>query len=142
MKFLNWLKRMPWQRIGLVTLCSVLAVVLTVMVVATVFVEQALAQLRRPDETVPGGSQQILVPPTDSRPIDYTGPVVDPSKVTLPTQKDPDNILQHKDLVNIMLVGQDRREGENYRTRSDAMILCSFNLQDNSLTMTSFMRDL
>lgn len=141
MKFLDWLKKLPWKRIGLISLCSVLAVILTVMTVATVFVEQALAQIRRPLDDIPEGSQQIGIP-TETRPIGYTGQIIDPTQVVIPTEPAPENILQHKDLINIMLVGQDRRPGENYRTRSDAMILCTFNKQDNSVTMTSFMRDL
>lgn len=44
-------------------------------------------------------------------------------------------------LINILLVGQDRREGEE-RQRSDAMILCSFNPEANKLSMISFLRDL
>lgn len=44
-------------------------------------------------------------------------------------------------LVNILLIGQDRREGES-RQRSDAMILCSFNPETNKLSMISFLRDL
>lgn len=44
-------------------------------------------------------------------------------------------------LINILLVGQDRREGEG-RQRSDAMILCSFNPETNKMAMISFLRDL
>lgn len=44
-------------------------------------------------------------------------------------------------LINILLIGQDRREGEG-RTRSDSMILCTFNKKTKQLTMTSFLRDL
>ena len=44
-------------------------------------------------------------------------------------------------LVNILLIGQDKREGES-RQRSDAMILCSFNPETNKLSMISFLRDL
>lgn len=44
-------------------------------------------------------------------------------------------------LVNIMLVGIDRREGEG-RTRSDTMILCTFDTKRKMLTTTSFLRDL
>ena len=43
--------------------------------------------------------------------------------------------------VNILLVGQDRREGEG-RTRADSILLCSFNKDSHKLTMTSFLRDL
>lgn len=44
-------------------------------------------------------------------------------------------------LLNILLVGQDRREGQG-RQRSDSMILCSFNPENNQLSMISFLRDL
>lgn len=44
-------------------------------------------------------------------------------------------------LVNILLIGQDRREGED-RQRSDAMILCSFNPETSKLSMISFLRNL
>lgn len=44
-------------------------------------------------------------------------------------------------IVNILLVGQDRLEGEG-RTRSDSMILCTFNKRTRELILTSFLRDL
>ncbi|MBQ2903037.1 MAG: LCP family protein [Clostridia bacterium] len=49
--------------------------------------------------------------------------------------------LNNDGLVNILLIGQDKREGES-RQRSDAMILCSFNPETNRLSMISFLRDL
>ena len=45
------------------------------------------------------------------------------------------------DIINILLIGQDRREGEG-RTRSDTMILCTINTQKKTMVMTSFLRDL
>lgn len=45
------------------------------------------------------------------------------------------------DLLNILLVGQDRREGEG-RRRSDSMILCSINPDTKQISMISFLRDL
>lgn len=44
-------------------------------------------------------------------------------------------------IINILLIGQDHREGEE-GARSDSMILCTFNKQTKKLTMTSFLRDL
>lgn len=44
-------------------------------------------------------------------------------------------------ILNILLVGQDRREGESF-SRSDSMILCTFHKESSRLTMTSFLRDL
>ena len=49
--------------------------------------------------------------------------------------------LNNDGLVNILLIGQDKREGES-RQRSDAMILFSFNPETNRLSMISFLRDL
>lgn len=45
------------------------------------------------------------------------------------------------DLLNILLVGQDRRPGEE-RARSDAMILCSINPETGKAAVISFLRDL
>jgi len=45
------------------------------------------------------------------------------------------------DLLNILLIGQDAREGES-QARSDSMILCTYNKTTQVLTMTSFLRDL
>ena len=44
-------------------------------------------------------------------------------------------------IVNILLIGQDRREGED-TARSDSMILCTFNKKTQQVIMTSFLRDL
>ena len=43
------------------------------------------------------------------------------------------------DVVNILLVGQDRRTEK--RARSDSMILVTINKEKNSITFTSFLRD-
>ncbi|MFQ9799037.1 MAG: LCP family protein [Clostridia bacterium] len=44
-------------------------------------------------------------------------------------------------MVNILLIGQDRREGEG-RQRSDSMILATINKKSQSIYLTSFMRDM
>ena len=44
-------------------------------------------------------------------------------------------------IINILLIGQDRRPGET-RARSDSMVLCTINTQEKTMVMTSFLRDL
>lgn len=44
-------------------------------------------------------------------------------------------------IINILLVGQDSREGLE-SARSDSMILCTFHPEHKSITTTSFLRDL
>lgn len=45
------------------------------------------------------------------------------------------------DLVNILLIGDDRRPGED-RARSDSIILCSINKKTGKISLVSFLRDL
>ena len=49
--------------------------------------------------------------------------------------------LGDEKLINILLVGQDRRPGEG-RQRSDAMIVVSINQENKKISMISFLRDL
>lgn len=130
------LAALPWVRIGLISLCSVLLLVFIVLIVGTVYIEQMLGKIRRPgmDGQTPPTTEYI----EPTLPPDYTGETIPP--VTLPP--DPSITIDHEALVHIMLVGQDRRPGETYLTRSDAMILCTLNKQNKTITLTSFMRDL
>ena len=45
------------------------------------------------------------------------------------------------DILNILLIGQDMREGEEHKL-ADAMILCSVNRNTKTMTMCSLMRDM
>lgn len=49
--------------------------------------------------------------------------------------------IEDDDLINILLVGQDRRKGES-RQRSDTIILCSINPETGETSLISFLRDL
>ena len=127
----------PWARIGLIALCSFLTLVLLVLIVGTVYIENLLGKIRRPNVE---GSQPTTEYIEPTLPSDFTGVTIPQDDVTMPSN--PSVIIAHEDLVHIMLVGQDRRPGENYLTRSDAMILCTFNKRTKTITLTSFMRDL
>lgn len=49
--------------------------------------------------------------------------------------------LKNKDIVNILLIGQDKRPGEG-RSRSDSMIIASINNKSDSIKLISLMRDM
>ena len=53
-----------------------------------------------------------------------------------------DTLIGGKDsgLINILLIGQDRRDEE--RARADSILLCSFCPETKKITVTSFLRDL
>ena len=120
-------KSLPWKRIGLISLCVFLALVLISLVAATILIEGMLGQIDR------------LTEPTAPSPQPYIPDTIPAIPITVPTT--PDTTITHKNLVNIMLVGQDRRNGGG-RSNSDVMILCTFPTKDKSITLTSFMRDL
>ena len=144
MSFLSWLKSLPWKRIGLISLCSVLALILIVSIFVTAYVDHLMSLIGPPPDGTIAGTDPIYTTEATvpTLPSGYTGPTVNAGDITQPPE--PEIIISSKDypdIINIMLVGQDRRPGE-HRTRSDAMILCTFNTKDKTITMTSFMRDL
>lgn len=67
----------------------------------------------------------------------------DPSESSDPTSEIETwpTIVSDQNVTNIMIVGQNYREGEEHWL-SDTMIICSINRQTKTLTMTSVLRDL
>ena len=65
-------------------------------------------------------------------------PTEPPEETTAPTEPAEE---KEYEVVNILLIGQDRRNTYE-RAQSDTMILCSIDRTDNTITMTSFLRDL
>lgn len=144
-KILNSLK-VNWKRNALIALCSILALVLIVLIFGTVYIHSLLNSLGRVDpdkETAISASQAENMMATDPE-----FETIDPnSNETVPQVEDTlinlegVNHQRHgSHIINILLVGQDRRPGEG-RQRSDSMILVTLNKAKNTLTLTSIMRD-
>lgn len=102
----------------LIALIVILSLILSILVAAVIYIEVTLGKLSRVDR-------------------------VDITKDPLYQQMLNDGQLLETDesVINILLIGQDRRPGEG-RQRSDSMILCTINMKNKTLTMTSFMRDM
>lgn len=60
------------------------------------------------------------------------------NSAVLDENKDP---LTNKNIVNILLIGQDKRPGEE-NARSDSMIIATVNKNSKSIKLTSLMRDM
>lgn len=131
----------PKGRGALIALCVVLAVILTVLVAATVYVEVTLGRIRRSDQqsTLSSSEMDDLINETDPHDPDFTGPTYNKDDVTLPEDTAPE-IINGEHVLNILLVGSDN-DG-SYRGRSDSMILCTVDTEKKTLTMTSFLRDM
>ena len=138
-------RRISWQRVSLSILCVFLALVLFVMLFATAYVHHLLGLVTGGDnsdlfETLSSDQLESLASDPDYDP-NFTGPTLNPDDITISTlPSQPPEILQSEGIINIMLIGEDRRPGQG-RQRSDSMILCSFNTKTNTITMISFLRD-
>lgn len=127
----------------LVFLCVFLGLILAGMLVLTYYANSILNQINRvddvPQETLSHEEVENILAETDPEDEEFTGEDLDPEQVTLP--ETPAEIIEKPDnVVNILLIGQDRRPGQG-RQRSDAMILCTVNKDTKTLVMTSFLRD-
>lgn len=129
-------KKLDKKKLMLRILIAVLAVLLVVLVVVAVAMNYVLGRISRYDETEPSETVQL----EDEFETDETvegQETMDPNDVEF----DEVELLDHKNIVNILLIGNDARDGEE-RARSDTMILVSLNKANNSIQLTSFMRDM
>lgn len=131
-----------WKRGLLIAACVILALVLLVLLFVTVYTKHMLGQINRvdpTDHTISPSALQEDIMATDAVDPNFNGVVLDPTDVTWATvSTEPHE--KNENIVNILLIGQDRRPGEG-RQRSDSMILCTINKASGKLTMTSFQRD-
>lgn len=106
-------------------LCTLLGIVLAVLLGGTLLFQHYLNQIQYTEPQVPSDNSILSV--FSAIPLGNTAE----DRIGGPGSN----------LLNILLIGQDAREGDE-QARSDSMILCSYNKKTNTLTMTSFLRDL
>ncbi|MBQ4600570.1 MAG: LCP family protein [Oscillospiraceae bacterium] len=131
-------------RIFLTVACILLALLLVALLLGLMVWERLLDGIERVE-----GTQSTLAPEviasieneTDPTDEPFTGEVLRPEDVTWSTEPVETIGKDDKNIINILLIGQDRRPGQG-RQRSDSMILCTVNKEKKTLTMTSFLRDL
>ncbi len=122
-----------WKKILLITVAAVAVLVLA----AGGIVLGKLSQMKQtaPVETV-APEDETFETNTPQPSADVTQ--LDPEDVVWPSYSVPE---LDKEVVNILLIGQDRREGEE-RQRSDTMIIVSYSKQYGTVKLISLMRDL
>ena len=134
------MKQKSGGRAALIVLCVVLGLILLVMICATVYADHLMGLVNR---VVKGQEATLSQEELDQLLSDETvdpngGPEVDEDSLNW---GDVDVLQTSDNIVNILLIGQDAREGWG-RSRSDSMILLTFNKEEKTITMTSFLRDL
>ena len=123
--------------IFLIIFLSLLLVALILVAVGMNYIFDRLGHFENPvpsDGTIPHMSDEFDVEGNQEGAENFE--TVDASDVVFETV----DVLEG-DMINIMLIGQDRRPGEE-RARSDSMILVTINQEKNTIQLTSFMRDL
>lgn len=130
-------KKKSFRKAFLITVCVIESLVLALLLSATVYAEYMFGLINR-SGNFQGMSEEEYMQTETNNP-DINGEEIDPNDINWGNPAD--QIGAGKDIINILLIGQDRREGEG-RSRSDSMILCTINKSAKTVTMTSFMRDM
>lgn len=135
-------KKMQTSKKVLIALLSVLLAILLIVLGVLLYVDRLVGMITQETSAPTMNEQEMEEFLNDNKETmdpDFTGDVIDPDDVEWEDQDG--QLLHNENVVNILLIGQDRRPGES-RARSDTMILCSFNKETKELTLTSFMRDM
>lgn len=131
------------KRVALIVLCTFLGIVLTVLLGGTLYANHLMGLMNRVEEEQTLSQEeldQLLADETVA--ADDTTPVMDENDIDWGNGGETVPVIEEQDhIVNILLIGQDARPGEG-RARSDTMILCTFNKDTKTITLTSFLRDL
>ena len=129
-------------RSTLIVLSIVLGIILAALIAGTVYADYLLGKVNYVDTeaTTPTYTMEEVEEmlreeePTDP---EFTGPSLSEEDVVLETAP---VVETSENVVTILLLGVDRRKNEAART--DSIILCTLNKTQNTITLTSMMRDM
>ena len=136
-------KKSSAGRVFLIVLCVFLGLVLAAGIALTVYVSYLSGLVGREEGTQETLSQEQIEEILKEETVDpneSTAPVMDENEIDW-GENEGEIIEASSNLVNILLIGQDARNN-SYRSRSDSMILLTFNPDAKTITMTSFLRDM
>ncbi len=141
-------KKKKWKKVLLAIVLTLLGLIVAVVLAVLLYLNHLLNQITPYDAvndvTVSSSEAEQIVeedPEAVTIDLEQEEQLPDISDVTFPQeQEEQSSTVNWDNVVNILLVGQDRRPGEG-RQRSDSMILVTFNKSKQTITLTSFMRD-
>lgn len=114
---------------------------ITVCVIAAstgILIFSELSKINEPEKIANIAPENEVFDSEDHSDFKANVPQLSPEDVVWPSGDKP---AVDKKIVNILLIGQDRRPGEEH-ARADSIILASYNKKDGSLKLISLMRDL
>lgn len=143
-------KKGTWKKVLLIVFLSILLLALLTVGAVGVYMNHLLNQVtpydpsndvtispEEADKIIEEDPELVPVDPEENDDIPNMEDLTIPQETTPPVEEDPVN---WDNVINIMLIGQDRLPGQG-RQRSDAMILLTVNKSRGTITLTSFMRD-
>lgn len=125
-------KMAVWKKV----LIIIAVIIMLLVLFAVIFVNHTLNKINRVDYSEPEETYTGEEFETDAEVSEDT---INPEDVTWPETL-PEIDSNENNVINILLIGQDRREGQG-RQRSDSMMIASINKKDKTVTITSIMRD-
>lgn len=138
-KYLKKKEKQPmrkWKKILLISVCVLLLLVVIAALCVYFYAESLLSHLNRPskDEQTTLSSEQMddLMTSPDFFIGNTEGLEADDNLIS-----DGDTVIEGPDFINIMLIGVD-----DPANLSDTMILCTINVPERKLVLTSFLRDM
>ena len=135
----RFLAQKPAKRpVGPMILGIVLAVLVVIVALGAVFVYSKMNKVKRAESRPNQLSEEQLAQMLVEDPTETTVETV-PTETTVPKETTPDYGKMGK-VINILLVGQDAREGEDSKN-ADTVILVTVNKETKKINMTSFLRD-
>ena len=144
-------KKGTWKKVLLIIFLSILLLALLAVGGVGVYMNHLLNQVTPYDPSndvtiTPEEADKLIEDDPELVPVDPEGTEELPNveDLTIPEETTPpvveEDHFNWDNVINIMLIGQDRRPGEG-RQRSDSMILLTVNKSKGTITLTSFMRD-
>lgn len=129
-------KKPGWKKKTLIVLAVILGIALAAGGGVAIYVHSMLNLVQRPVEESfspePEDIAHLIGNLEETEALPETEPVTEPTE--------PDYSRNGK-IVNVLLVGQDMRPGEDHKL-SDTIILCTVNRETKTLTLSSFQRDM
>ena len=143
-------KKGTWKKVLLIIFLSFLLLLLLAIAGVCAYMNHLLNQVTPydPSNDVTISHEEadkIIEDDPELVPVDPEGEeeIPDVEDLTIPEETVPQeevDPVNWDNVINIMLIGQDRRPGQG-RQRSDSMILLTVNKSKGTITLTSFMRD-
>lgn len=134
-------KSVGWKKVVLIIFLVILLALVAAAAMGVIYWYSTINKINRATANDANFSPEEQASIENALTID-NDKAVDNTDPTDSLVNDPDDYIKNDaNIINILLIGQDMREGQTWKL-SDSMILCTIDLDEKSLTMTSFLRDM